>query len=110
MMRFFVDANMPPSLASWLTEQGHDACHAKSVEMERCKDRVIWQYAKERGLYIVTKDEDFVHLSAQDPDGPSVVWVRIGNAVRRVILHRMIDEWPGIAIRLGQGMKVVELR
>jgi predicted nuclease of predicted toxin-antitoxin system len=68
-VRFFVDANLPPGLATWLAEQGHHAYHAKSLQMERTKDRAIWRYAKEHTLCIVTKDEDFVRLRTLSPTG-----------------------------------------
>jgi predicted nuclease of predicted toxin-antitoxin system len=58
----------------------------------------------------VTKDEDFVLLKASDPDGPCVVWVRIGNAVRRIIEKRISAAWPSIVGKLNQGESVVELR
>lgn len=78
--------------------------------MERAKDRDIWRHAKAVGCSIVTKDEDFVLSKAADPSGPSVVWVRIGNALRRVILHRLAMAWPAVVTKLDAGESVVELR
>lgn len=109
-MRFLVDTNLPPDLAVLLVSLGHDACHTLDVGLERATDRVIWQHAKVDHRCIVTRDEDFVLLSAADADGPFVVWVRIGNAVRRVILERVRSTWPTVVARLAAGEKVIELR
>ena len=109
-MRFLVDTNLPPTVATIIASLGHDAWHTSGVGLERAKDREIWQHAKSNELCIVTKDEDFVLLKAADPDGPCVVWVRIGNAIRRVIEKRISAAWPSVMARLDQGDSVVELR
>jgi predicted nuclease of predicted toxin-antitoxin system len=59
---------------------------------------------------IVTKDEDFVLLSALDRAGPVVVWVRIGNAVRSVLLDRLPALWPDVVKAIERGEKVIEVR
>ena len=109
-MRFLVDTNLPPAVAVLITSLGHDAQHTSTIGMERAKDRDIWRHAKAAGGSIVTKDEDFVLFKAADPDGPTVVWVRIGNALRRVILHRLATAWPTVVAKLDAGESVVEIR
>jgi predicted nuclease of predicted toxin-antitoxin system len=109
-MRFVIDANLPPALARWLVSQGHEAWHANELGLECAKDRSIWLYAKEQDCCIVTKDEDFVILQAHDRAGQSVVWVRIGNALRRVLLVRLEAAWPEVMQQLDKGAKVVEIR
>ena len=61
-MRFLVDAQLPPALARWLTERGHDAFHVFDVGMGRAGDQEIWNHAAAINAVIVTKDEDFVTL------------------------------------------------
>jgi predicted nuclease of predicted toxin-antitoxin system len=90
--------------------QGHQAWHAKDIGLERAKDRSIRQYAKEQDCCIVTKDEDFVILQAHDQTAQTVVWVRIGNAIRRVLLRRLEAAWPEVMHQLNIGAKVVEIR
>ena len=72
-MRFLIDTNLPPDVASLLNSLGYDACHTRDIGLERATDRSIWQRAKTDDRCIVTKDEDFVLLSAADSDGPAVV-------------------------------------
>jgi predicted nuclease of predicted toxin-antitoxin system len=78
--------------------------------MEQRSDRDIWAYARERDACIVTKDEDFILLQALDREGPAIVWIRIGNAVRRVLLSRLPASWPAVISALEDGEKVVEVR
>lgn len=43
-------------------------------------DRAVWQYARTRGLAIVTKDKDFVDLVVRFGHPPKVIRLTIGNA------------------------------
>ncbi len=109
-MKFLVDANLPPALAQWLVSEGHDAQHVSDLGMETMPDREIWRQARDAGACIVTKDEDFVLLQALDRAGPAVVWIRIGNAVRTVLLRRLPELWPAVMLAIEHGEKIVEVR
>ena len=78
--------------------------------MAQATDRKIWKHAADNKLCIVSKDEDFVLMHAADPTGPSVVWIRIGNTIRRLLLPRLATAWPAVVGRLEQGDTVVEVR
>ncbi len=52
-------------------------------------DQAIWTRARELDACVITKDEDFILLQALDSAGPAVVWIRIGNAIRSVLLQRV---------------------
>jgi predicted nuclease of predicted toxin-antitoxin system len=41
---------------------------------------LVWNYARERGYTIVTKDSEFQERSQVARSRPSVVWVRRGNS------------------------------
>jgi predicted nuclease of predicted toxin-antitoxin system len=108
-VKFIVDANLPPGLARWLTSQGHEAHHVNDLGMTSTEDRIIWRHARATGACIVTKDEDFTLLQALDPTGPAVVWIRIGNAVRSVVLRRLPGIWTSVVSAIERGEKVVEV-
>ncbi len=109
-MRFLVDANLPPALARWIVSQGHEAHHVSDFGLEAMSDRAIWTRARELDASIVTKDEDFILLQALDRAGPAVIWIRIGNAVRNVLLQRIPAVWPGVVSSIDRGEKIVEVR
>ncbi len=54
-------------------------------------DQAIWTRARELDACVITKDEDFILLQALDRAGPAVVWIRIGNAIRSVLLQRVTN-------------------
>jgi predicted nuclease of predicted toxin-antitoxin system len=43
-------------------------------------DLEIWAYARQHGLTVVSKDDDFRSLSLVNGAPPKVIWLRIGNA------------------------------
>lgn len=108
-MKFLVDANLPPARAHWIISEGHEAIHDVDLNMQAASDHDIWKRAREIGACIVTKDEDFILLQALDRAGPTVVWVRIGNAVRNVLLRRLPEIWPAVLSAIERGDKVIEV-
>jgi predicted nuclease of predicted toxin-antitoxin system len=109
-VKFLVDANRPPAFARWLASEGHEAHHVSDLGMTSMSDRAIWQHASDTEACIVTKDEDFVLLQALNRAGPAVVWIRIGNAVRAVLLRRLPGIWPAVIAAIKRGDKVIEVR
>jgi predicted nuclease of predicted toxin-antitoxin system len=109
-VRFLIDANLPPALARWLVSEGHNADHVSDLGLEGVSDLAIWRRARELQACIVTKDEDFVLLQAMDHDGPAVVWIRIGNAVRSVLMRRLPSLWPSVVSAIQHGEKIIEVR
>jgi len=61
-VRFLIDMPLPPVLAAWLTDQGHDAVHAVDLGLQRAPDVVIMERAKQEARTIVTADLDYPHL------------------------------------------------
>jgi predicted nuclease of predicted toxin-antitoxin system len=39
----------------------------------------VWEYARQHGFTLVTKDEDFHRLSVLYGSPPKVIWIRLGN-------------------------------
>jgi predicted nuclease of predicted toxin-antitoxin system len=58
-MRFLVDAQLPPALATWLADHGHEAAHVVDAGLAGADDRLVWDHALASGAVIVSKDEDF---------------------------------------------------
>lgn len=108
-MKFVVDAQLPPALATWLRTRGHDAEAVREIGLREADDKAIWSYAKSTNAIIVTKDEDFALLATAAPE-VRVLWVRIGNVVNRVLLERFAQVWPQIAVHLEDGAHIVEIR
>jgi predicted nuclease of predicted toxin-antitoxin system len=108
-VHFIIDAQLPPALARLLESRGHEAKHLADLGLLEAEDLHIWRYASQHKAVIVTKDEDFVILSTLTTDGPAIVWVRVGNTRKQVLLAWFERLLPAIEQALANGEKLLEL-
>jgi predicted nuclease of predicted toxin-antitoxin system len=73
------DENLAARLVSALADLYPKCTHVRDVGLAGGSDRAIWQYARDRGLVIISKDEDFQQLSVLYGVPPKVIWIRLGN-------------------------------
>lgn len=109
-MRFLVDAQLPPALARWLAEGGHDARHVEDVGLREAEDSPIWHHALENQTILITKDEDFADRARQSRNAPVIVWLRVGNVSNRALRHWFVAQLPQILAWIEEGVRVVEIR
>jgi predicted nuclease of predicted toxin-antitoxin system len=107
---FLVDAQLPPALANWLTQQGHTAQHVDNLGLRNAEDVVIWNWALRSAAIIVTKDEDFAERTARTTSGPVIVWLRIGNSTNRALLEWLEPRWTQVTVLLDAGNMLIEVR
>ncbi|RWX75422.1 hypothetical protein EPK99_17095 [Neorhizobium lilium] len=108
-MPFFVDAQLPPALARWLVQMGHEAKHVMDLGLASASDREIWDKAKSAGYVIITKDEDFAQRQTLSPSGPQVIWIRLPNSRRRELLIWFDKALPHILMALASDERLVEV-
>lgn len=85
-MKFLIDHNLSPKLVKHLAGTFPGCVHTENLGFGRTSDQDLWQYARENGFSILTKDTDYEQLSMLRGAPPKVIWLRIGNApTRRVI-------------------------
>ena len=109
-MKFLVDAQLPPVLAQWLREAGHEAQAVREVGLREADDGAIWDHALTTGAAIVTKDEDFPARAQMTVHSPVIVWLRLGNSTKQVLRHWFMPRLPQILDLIGQGIRVLEIR
>ena len=109
-MKFLVDAQLPPALATWLTQQGHTAQHVDDVGLRDADDIAIWNHALTSRAIVVTKDEDFAERTARTTSGPIILWLRIGNSTNRALMQWLEPRWVSIAALLEAGDRIIEVR
>jgi predicted nuclease of predicted toxin-antitoxin system len=108
-VKFLVDAPLPPGLAAWLRERGHEAVPVREVALRDADDGLIWDRALQMGAAIITKDEDFAVRSQRAAGGPVIVWLRVGNASNRALRAWLEPRLAGIVQLVGQGSRLVEV-
>jgi predicted nuclease of predicted toxin-antitoxin system len=79
------------------------------IDLDRADDLAIWRFARERAWVIVSKDEDFQHLSLHQGPPPQLVWVRLGNCRKAHLLHAFDRLKEGILEALAMGEALVEV-
>ncbi len=108
-MQFLIDAQLPPALATWLSANGQTATHVITLGLERAGDQAIWDRARATKAIIITKDEDFAVRKALQPDGPPIVWIRVGNTTNPELLVHLEKHWAAVLDALRRGDGLVEI-
>jgi predicted nuclease of predicted toxin-antitoxin system len=108
-VKFLIDAQLPPALVRLFEDAGCESEHVIDIDMEKCDDSMIWDYAVSKAVVIVTKDEDFADRIQMDPDGPAIVWLRIGKCSKRDLFQWLAPMLPHILDCLRQGEKLIEI-
>lgn len=86
-MKLLFDENLANRLVIALAALYPDSQHVRDVGMASAEDDVIWKYARDNGMTIVSKDFDFYHRSMVLGHPPKVVWLRLGNCTTNQILE-----------------------
>lgn len=104
MSEFLVDVNLPYKFKLWHNER---FLHVRELDDE-WSDSQIWQYAKERGLTIITKDVDFSNriITAKPP--PKVIHLKMGNMKLAEFRQFMLTNWDEIE-RMSANHKLVDV-
>lgn len=84
-MKLLFDENLSHKLVSILSDLFPESLHVRDVELKAADDPTVWQYAKELGLILVSKDADMHQRSFLFGHPPKIVWVRLGNCSTRQV-------------------------
>ncbi|WP_416208272.1 DUF5615 family PIN-like protein [Halomonas sp.] len=109
-MILWVDAQLSPHLAPWITEQlGVEAYSARWLGYRDASDEVIFTAARQSDVVVLTKDRDFPDLLERYGPPPKVIWVTMGNTTNarlREVLQRLLPAALELVIK---GESLVEL-
>ncbi len=78
-MKLLFDQNLSYRLVKVSLSDFPGSMHVRELALERASDGAVWEYAKEHGFVIVSKDSDFHQRSFVYGHPPKVVWIRRGN-------------------------------
>ena len=62
-MKLLFDQNLSPRLARSLADIYPESVHVREIGLRDASDDEIWEYAKNNGFAIVSKDSDFQQRS-----------------------------------------------
>jgi predicted nuclease of predicted toxin-antitoxin system len=109
-LTFLVDAQLPPALARWIADRGHQARHVFDVDLQAASDAAVWEYARRENAVLVSKDEDFVDGWLLTEQSTSLIWIRKGNCSNRALMTWFERLWAETVSRLERGERFIELR
>lgn len=78
-MKLLFDQNLSPRLCDQLRDIWPELVHVRSVGLAAADDRTVWDYARDHGQIIVSKDGDFSDRAFVFGAPPKVIWVAVGN-------------------------------
>ena len=90
-MKLLLGQNVSRRVLVLLDDAFPDSTHVVDLGMDRDDDIAIWDYAKEHGYVIVTKDKDFLQRSVLMGDPPKVIHLRLGNCRVKDISKLLLD-------------------
>jgi predicted nuclease of predicted toxin-antitoxin system len=109
-MNFWIDAQLPPSLAIWLTGTfGISATSLRDLGLRDAQDTEIFSAARTAGIVVVSKDSDFVDLVTRLGTPPQILWVTCGNITNRNLRRIFTETFPEALRLLQAGESIVEI-
>lgn len=95
-MNFLLDENIPPSFSGILHEAGFSSVHVRDLKLLGSQDEIIFNYAAEKDMAIITHDLDFGRIHAYwGKNKPPVILFRIEpltiNAMAEILIKYLKD-------------------
>ena len=110
-MKFWVDAQLPPMLAIWLSATFEvEALALRDLGLRDSTDDEIFNAAQQAKAVVISKDNDFVELISRYGAPPQLLWVTTGNVTNRQLQKVFSKSFPAALALLAAGEKIVEVR
>ena len=109
-MRIWVDAQMSPAIATWMSSN-YDvtAVAIRDLGLRDAKDKEIFEGARQEKAVVMTKDGDFVLLLDKLGPPPQVIWVTCGNTSNARLKEILTVTFPKAMDLLNSGEGLVEI-
>lgn len=109
-MKIWIDAQLPPTLAEWLTQTFDvEAIALRDLRLRDAQDIEIFEAARVENAVIMTKDSDFIDLVCRLGHPPQILWLTCGNVTNRNLKKLLIATLPDALVKLRQGEVIVEI-
>jgi predicted nuclease of predicted toxin-antitoxin system len=109
-MRIWVDAQMSPAIATWISiNYSVNAVAIRDLGLRDAEDKKIFEAARQEKAVVMTKDSDFVLLLDKLGTPPQVIWVTCGNTSNARLKEVLTHTLPKALDLLNFGEKLVEI-
>lgn len=110
-MKLLLDENLSRRIVPFLQTAFPGSTQVALLGLESASDSEIWRYAKDNGYVIVSRDSDFQERSLVAGHPPQVIWLKIPNRSKTVVLNILLEHQAEIEQALiEQNLACVELR
>jgi len=110
-MIIWIDAQISPIIALWITERfSCKAVALRDLGLRDATDKKIFFSAREVKAVIMSKDFDFVSLVERFGSPPQIIWLRCGNTANEQLKQSLLKSMPRVIDFLKSGETVVEIR
>ena len=104
MAKYLIDVNLPYYFSIW---NNSNYLFVKDLNDEWSYE-IIWNYAKQHQLIIVSKDADFSNRLLLIDAPPKVIHIKLGNLKMKPFFELMTNIWPQVE-RLIDANKMVNV-
>lgn len=109
-MKLWVDAQLPPLLAEWLSKNyGVEALSLRDLGLRDAADDEIFRAAQQAQVVMISKDNDFVELVSRHGAPPQLLWVTCGNVTNRRLQEVFAKTFSDAVALLAAGQAIVEI-
>jgi len=95
-MKLLLDENLSRRVVPFILDAYPGSSQIALLNMEQADDQAVWQYAKQNSFVIVTRDSDYIDLSALHGQPPKIVWLRTGNQTKAAVIHLLLKSKDAI--------------
>jgi len=78
-VKLLFDQNISSKLVQSLSDLFPGSIHVRAIGLELAVDNVVWNYARDHGFILVSKDADFHQRSFLYGFPPKILWIMLGN-------------------------------
>ena len=86
-VKLLLDQNLSDRIISRISDLFPGSTHIKAVGLREADDGVVWEWAKQHGFTIASKDTDFHQRAIVFGQPPKVIWLRVGNCQSSLITN-----------------------
>jgi len=95
-VKLLLDQNLSRRLLAELETLFPDSTQVALCGLDTAADAVLWDFARQHGFAIVTKDSDFLELALMRGFPPKVVLLNLGNVSNRRVREVLLGQAAAI--------------
>lgn len=97
-MKLLLDENLSRRIIPLILEAYPESTQVELLGMSAYSDVQLWEFARDNGYTLVTKDSDFNDLSALYGYPPKVIWLKCGNQTKQRIVEILLSIQTDVSV------------